>query len=70
MYLRLVREVLAADSKGLVADSNAGAVSATKLGSSRVALKRQPKHLVLISVESLSADFLGVYGSRGADAEA
>ncbi len=31
---------------------------------STVHLKRQPKHLVLVSVESLSAEFLGTHGSK------
>ncbi len=31
---------------------------------SRLVLKRQPKHLVLVSVESLSAEFLGTHGSK------
>ena len=31
---------------------------------SKVVLKRQPKHLVLVSVESLSAEFLGTHGSK------
>ena len=31
---------------------------------SRLVLQRQPKHLVLVSVESLSAEFLGSHGSK------